>query len=214
MCFTPKVPKDNSAQIAGEKEAERQARIKEGQSNIDSAFEQFNDPYYEGVTTDYNSYYNPQVEQQYKDALDKLTLQLGQQGILQSSAGNEQIGKLTENYGKQKQTVADAALNAANDARARIQQQKTNLYSQNTAAADPSQAASLAATAAQSAISPPVYSPLGNLFAGLLGSGTNALAVQQGGTINTAGPSNQFGVFSNPLKPTTSGNAGSGTVVL
>lgn len=102
MCLTPSQPKDNSAQIAEQKEKERQDRIKAGQAAIDDAFGQFNDDYYGNISSGYTSYYNPQVDQQYKDALDKLTLQLGQQGILQSSEGSKQIGKLQENYQQQK----------------------------------------------------------------------------------------------------------------
>ncbi len=187
MCFSPKAPHDNSAQIASDNEAQRESKIKQGQSSIDSAFTQFDDPYYAGISKNYEDYYDPQLDTQYNDALNKLTLNLGQQGILQSSEGNRQLAELKRTQDTQKQTIANNAIAAGNTAKQQVAQQKNQLYAQNNTAADPSAAATAAATAAGSVVSPPVYSPLGNAFAGLLGQGTNALALQAGGTPGVGG---------------------------
>lgn len=212
MCFSPKVPKDNSAEIAAQQEATREANIKAGQGNIDQAFTQYNDPYYAGITQNYEDYYDPQINQQYGDAVNKLTYQLGQQGILQSSEGNRQLGLLQQSNDTQKQTIADQAIAAANTAKQQVAQQKNNLYAQNQQAADPSLAASQAAGAAASAVSPITYSPLANVFAGALGQGTNALALQQGnGLIGGTGsflPSQTNTAAINP-----SSSSGSGQVI-
>ncbi len=181
MCFSPSVPHDNSAQIAADNEAKREAAIKQGQSSIDSAFAQFNDPYYANISKGYTDYYDPQLSTQYNNALNALTLQLGQQGILESTEGNRQLALLKQQQDTQEQTIGNNAIAAANTAKQQVAQQKNTLYSQNNIAADPSAAATSAAAAAGSVVSPPNYSPLGNAFAGLLGQGTNALALQAGG---------------------------------
>lgn len=207
MCFSPKVPHDNSAQIASDNEAKREAAIKQGQGSIDSAFTQFDDPYYAGVSKNYENYYDPQLDQQYNDAVNKLTLQLGQQGILQSSEGNRQLSELQRTNDTQKQTIANNALAAGNTAKQQVAQQKQQLYAQNNTAADPSAAATNAAAAAGSVVSPPVYSPLGNAFASLLGQGTNALALQAGGT-----PGGLGGGFYSGTGTGTSSSANTGPV--
>ena len=55
MC-TSKPPKDNSAQIARQQEAERQARIAEGQTAIDTSFGNFNDDFFQGYQDQYTNY--------------------------------------------------------------------------------------------------------------------------------------------------------------
>lgn len=206
MCLSPSIPKDDSADLAAQQEATREANITQGQSNIDSAFSQFNDPYYNNISTNYEDYYNPQLDQQYQDAVNKLTLSLGQQGILQSSEADRQLKELQETDDSQKQAVASNALNAANSAKQQVAQQKNTLYQLNNTAADPSQAASLAATAVSSAVSTPTYSPLANAFAGLVGNGSNALALQ-----GNSGISNFYNTTTAPIAGTTS--TGSGTLV-
>lgn len=215
MCFGgPSVPPDNSAQIAADQEAKRETNINTGKTNIDQAFTQFDDPYYSGITKNYEDYYNPQIDQQYNDALNKLTFQLGQQGILQSSEGNRQLGLLKQSNDTQRQSIADQGIAAATTAKQQVAQQKNNLYAQNQQAADPSLAASQAAGAAASAVSPITYSPLSNVFAGLLGQGTNALALQQGnGLIGGSGSFLPSQTNATGISGGNTSNAGSGKVV-
>lgn len=198
MCFpSPSVPQDNSAKIAAQKEAERQAAIKEGQAAIDSAFTQYDQPYYDTIAANYGNYYNPQLATQYENALNALTLQLGQQGILESSEGNRQLALLKQTNDTQAQTIQNNAIAAANAAKQQVADEKATLYAQNNVAADPSAAAAQAAAAAGSVISPPNYSPLGNAFAALLGNGTNALALQAGGIPGTGYYNNSGGANAN-----------------
>lgn len=208
MCFSPSIPKDNSADLAAQSEATREANIKQGQGNIDQAFTQFDDPYYQNISKSYTDYYNPQLDQQYKDALNKLTLNLGQQGILQSSEADRQIKELQQADDAQKQAVASNALNAANSAKQQVAQQKNTLYQLNNTAADPSQAASLAATAASSAVSTPTYSPLANAFAGLVNQGSNAFALQ-----GNSGGGQFYSNNNSTSAPAGTTSAGSSTLV-
>ena len=142
---------------------------------------QFDQSYYDNIGTNYENYYNPQLSQQYQTALNQLTLQLGQQGILQSSEADRQLGLLQQNYGTQQQTIANDAQAQEQAARSAVDQEKNTLLAQNQTAASPSLAAESAAAGAQAVTSTPTYSPLGSVFAGLLGQGTNALSIQQGG---------------------------------
>lgn len=174
MCLSPHVPHDNSAELAAQKEAEREARITQGQTNIDQAFHQFDDPYFSNISKGYSDYYNPQLDKQYTDAVSALTAQLGQQGILQSSAGNKRLADLATANTQQHQAVIDRGLGSANTARQQVADSKSNLYRLNTSSADPSLAASQAVQAAGSVISPPNYSPLANVFGGFLGNAYNA----------------------------------------
>lgn len=182
MCFGSSVPQDNSAQVAAQSEATREANVTAGQQNIDSAFSQYDDPYYSGITQNYENYYDPQLSTQYNNALNSLTMQLGQQGILSSTEGDRQLALLKQTNDTEQQTIAQQALDAANTAKQQVAQEKQTLYNQNNTAADPSAAATQAASAAGSVVTPPNLSPLGNAFSGLLGQGTNALALQAGGT--------------------------------
>lgn len=153
---------------------------------------QFNDAYYNQIGQNYEDYYNPQLDTQYQNSLNALTLQLGQQGILNSSEGDRQIALLNQNDQTQKDTIANNALSQEQTARQTVAQERNSLLAQNQTAADPSLAAESAAAGAQSVQSTPTFSPLGSVFAGLLGTGTNALSIQQGGLAGTNAPSSTF----------------------
>jgi len=163
MC-TSKPPKDNSAQIAAKQEKERQDRIAQGQSGIDSAFTNFNDDFYNNYSTTYNDYYNPQLDDQYGDAVKRLTLQLAQTGNLTGSVGADQLADLQKYYDTQKLAVTNRATEATNSLRGNIDNKKSQLYADNRAAADPSSAAAAAATAAQYLQPSAPSSPLANVF--------------------------------------------------
>lgn len=184
------VPEDKSGDIAAEQQRKKEANVAAGRTAIENVFGngtadnpgQFGQDYYDKISKNYEDYYNPQLDTQYKNALNQLTLQLGQQGILSSSEGNRQLALLNQNNGTQKQTIANNALSQAGTAKTAVANQYNSLLQQNEQAADPSAAAISAAQGAQAVQSTPTYSPLGAVFAGLLGQGTNALSIQQGST--------------------------------
>ena len=193
MCFSPSVPHDNSAQVAADQESKRQANITAGQKAVNDTFDQsFGDPYYAGITNSYDSYYNPQLDTQYQNALNTLTSQLGQQGILQSSEGDRQLALLKQSYDTNKQTVANNGENAAATAKQNVASQRNALLQQAQQAGDPSALGAQAAETASSIASPVQYSPLGAVFSGLLGQGTNALSIQQGGIPASGGGSSGY----------------------
>lgn len=177
MCKS-KAKKDNSAEIARQEEAKRQARIAQGQQGIDQAFAGFDDPFYSGYQTQYLDYYNPQLNDQYSDAVKRLTLQLAQTGNLTGSAGAQQLSDLKKFYDTQKLSLTNQALDATNQLRGNIDQRKSQLYADNRAAADPGSAASAAASAAQYLQPTAPTSPLANVFADFFSNLGNQAALK------------------------------------
>lgn len=176
MCNS-KPPRDNSAEIARQQEAERQARISEGQTAIDDAFSGFNDDFYNQYREDYTGYYNPQLNDQYGDARKRLTLQLAKTGNLTSSAGAKQMADLEQYYNTQQTGITNQALDAVNTLKGNIDARKSQLYSDNRAAADPGNAASAAASAATALQPTPPSSPLANTFADFFTNLGNSTAI-------------------------------------
>jgi len=175
-------PRDNSAEIARQQEAERQARIAEGQTKIDEQFVGFNDDFYNDYQTKYNNYYYPQIDDQYDDARKRLTLQLARTGNLTSSAGANQMGDLQEYYNDQRTGITNQGLNSVNELRANIDSQKTQLYNDNRSAADPGSAAAAAASAASNLQPGVPDSPLANMFSAFFGNAGNAAQGYNAGT--------------------------------
>lgn len=177
MCPPSKPKADNSAAIARQEEAARQARITEGQTAIDQQFTGFNDDFYSGYQQDYLNYYNPQLDDQYNDARKRLTLQLARTGNLTSSAGANQQRDLTELYNQRQTSITNDALNAVNSLKSNIDSRKSQLYADNRAAADPGNAAAAAASAATQLQPTPPSSPLADTFADFFTNIGNATAI-------------------------------------
>lgn len=195
------------AQQAQQDEADRQARIKQGQDAVDQAFGQFDDNYFTKYRQAYGDYYNPQIDKQYERAQDKLKAQLAGQGILESGVGNQAFSDLAGTYADNKASISKQADAAVNGLRGNINNAKTALYTADTAAGDPAQMASMAAASATALAQPQAYSPLADLFAGALNS-YGAYRQAQAINGNTAGG----GAFTPDYLRTTGGNgAGSGT---
>lgn len=194
-------PKDNSAEIARREEEARQARIAQGQANIDQAFGGFNDDFYNKYQDDYLGYYNPQLNDQYDDAVERLTLQLAQTGNLTGSVGARQLADLQKFYDTQKVGITNQALGATNDLRSNIDTRKSQLYTDNRAAADPGNAASAAASAVTALQPAPPSSPLANVFGSFFNDIGNVAAIKnaqqfrQGTGVQSFGGSNNNSVY-------------------
>lgn len=183
-------PVDNSAEIAREEEAKRQARISAGTGAIDSAFSGYNDDFYKKYQGDYTGYYQPHLDDQYSDARKKLTLQLARTGNLTSSSGVNQMQDLQKYYDTQRTGITNQGIDAANRLRADVDARKSQLYSDNRAAADPGSATSAAANAV-GALKPAMpTSPLANTFADFfsnLGNTAAAYNSAKAGSYNSSG---------------------------
>lgn len=168
----PSTPKSVEQQIL-DQEAARQAAIKAGNTSIDSAFSQFNDPFYNGFKKSYTDYYNPQIDKQYTDAQGTTEAGLARQGIDRSSIAATQFGRLFGQYADARSQIGDDAASAANDLRTKVNNEKNNLYTLNSTSADPAQANTQALASSTALVTPPAYSPLGSVFASFLQPFTN-----------------------------------------
>ena len=198
MCFGggKKPPKDNSAELARQEEEARQARIQAGESNIDAQFSQaFSPDYFNNYQTSYEGAYTPDLTDQYQDARKKLTYALSRSGNLTSSSGAEKIGALKGREVSERAAIRNRAMSAVNDLKSRVEHQRNDLYGMNRSAADPSSAAARAAAATGSLQASPTYSPLGDVFASLLNSGTQQLAMESTGRY----PGLRTGLFNNDV---------------
>lgn len=164
-------PQDNSGEIARQQEQARQARIAQGKENIDKAFEVFTPDYFDKYKQDYLDYYNPDVDRQFTEARKDLRYNLARAGTADGTPGQKAFSDLILAYGDQRRAVASKALEAVNSVRSDVEQNKSDLYSQNVATADPSLAAASAVGRAGSLQTPPSYSPLGDLFSGFTNAG-------------------------------------------
>ena len=159
---------------ARKRESDRRARVRAGAGNINAAFEQYDDDFFDGRTQSYLDFANPQLEDQFKDANRELTLALARSGILHSSAKSRRVGDLQTQYDNQSRSISDKATEFSNNTRGAIESAKSDLMSQNQSMADPSLAANLAASRATSATAMPAYSPLNQMFANV----TSGIATQ------------------------------------
>jgi len=201
MCL-PSPPKDNSAAIARQREEERQGRIAEGQTAIDDTFSQFDDNFFNNQQNNFTDFFNPQVDDQFEKAREQLTFGLARRGNLQSQAASDKFGDAQQELDRVRTDIANRGLSAGQDARSRVEAQRNELINLNNSAADPSLIASRASAAATGLNAPQVFSPLGNVFAGLLNEGANQVNLQSQGF-----PTNSQQSFNNPI-----GGAGTGSV--
>ena len=174
-------PQDNSAAIARQAEEARQARIRAGQGQIDQTFSQFDDDYYGNVSKASDAYYMPQAEKQYADARRQLVLNLSRQGTLAGSAGARSMGDLDESYATQRGDLVNRGVAAGNEQRSNVERARSELMSQLNASADPGAVGAAAAARAQSLSAPPIFSPLGKLFADFANMGANAIGAERMG---------------------------------
>lgn len=156
---------DGGAAERRKAEEERQARIRQGNKAIDSAFSGFDDSFYEGRRGAYLDYANPQATDQYEDAFKQLTLALADNNLLNSSAAARRRADLLKKKGKIERSIGSKANEYANTARSQVGKAKTDLQSQNMNIANPTLVAANAAQRAQSLNEVPTFDPLINLFA-------------------------------------------------
>lgn len=185
MCMGGKAPKDNSAALAAQSEAERQARVRAARGEVDTAFAGFTPGYYDDYKSKYSAYYKPQLEEQYGDARHRLITQLADTGNLAGSEGARLLGKFNTEYKRKGDQLVDNANAAANDKRAAIENERGNLYNLSASSQDPAMAGAQAAVQASTLQAPPVFSPLANAFAEFFNNASIAVANERKGFSGT-----------------------------
>jgi hypothetical protein len=161
---------------ARRKEAERQARIKAGLSDIKAGFKGFDDKFYNNYEGGIVDYYMPQVADQYGDARDELTYRLARAGTGRSSAAADATADLTKQNLVNTGDVYAKADTAAGDLRNRVNKEKANAESQVQVANNPDVAVNQALAAVDNlSLEQPDMSPLGEMFKIALVGGANAM---------------------------------------
>lgn len=145
-------------------EAERQARIEQGRAAIDKNFEGFDQNFYDKRAADYEQFAAPQVASQYDNTEKNLVYSLARSGLSGSSVEASKRGALAKENAQQLRNVSDAGQSQANELRRDVEGQRSNLYSQLEASADPGAATNLALRTAQAYERPTSFAPIGNFF--------------------------------------------------
>lgn len=144
--------------------AKRDVAIAYGMQAINKDFSTFTPEFYDKAATDYTNYATPEVMQQYQNTKNSLGAALARNGILNSSASATEGASLDKELNTNLGTVANRAQDQANKVRGNVSSQKNQLVSQLEASADPSLAATGAASAVAGLQAPSALQPIGNLF--------------------------------------------------
>lgn len=196
------------AAVAAEAERVRQAEIRrqnnisEGQGIISELFSQFGDNFYGQRQQAYTDFATPQLDRQYRDAMQSLVRSLARGGNLNSSVRAQSMADLQRQYDEGKATIANNALGYANNARSAIETARANLLSQNAALADPGTVRGLAQTQVGSLTAQQPMTPLASLISALTRNSGDAVGVNKKGSATQG-----VGLLSNSLTTNT------GTVV-
>ena len=98
MCFSTETsgpsPQDlanQQTQMLEQQQATHDSNVAAGKKSIDTAFSQFDQPYFDAYGTAYKNAYNPQLTDQYGIAKDKLTAMLAGNDQLGGSVGNNDL---------------------------------------------------------------------------------------------------------------------------
>lgn len=167
-----KIKRDPSAGMEM-REVMRQQDVGLGRIGIDKSFSQFDDKYYNEYQQKHGDFYNPQLDRQYGQVVDKTTAALADRGMLESSVGANKFADLTRDNADARANIASEGLDAKNKLRGNVENSKSSLYSLNEASANPQAINAQAIGQATSLVAPPTYSPLGQVFATALGSLSN-----------------------------------------
>lgn len=167
MCIGGGGGGDGGAGEARAREEARQASIRTGMGNIDSAFAGFNDDFFNARGKAYTDYAMPQLDEQWGKAQEDLTYGLSRSGLLNSSAAAEKMADAKRDYDRQRQAIESTGLDYANQARGDVERNRSDLVAQLNATADPTSAAQAAANRAGMLSASPGFQPLGQLFQNL-----------------------------------------------
>lgn len=168
---------ERAKQEQRDEETARQGRITEGQTKINEAFAQFTPDYYKKFQDSAVAAQSPQVEDQYAKAKDKAAAILAGRGVLKSNIAGNALGDVEKTRATTLGQIANDAVTQANNLRSAVEKQKTDLYTLNTSAGDPTAMANRAIGEATALVAQPQTSTLGDIFGATIGAlGTAAKA--------------------------------------
>lgn len=160
-------------------EAQRQANISAGMTDINNEFSGFTPQFFQQAATNYTDYATPQLMTQFSNTKNNLTGALGRAGLLTSSAGTQENSSLGKELGLQESQITNNAQQQSNQLQGQVATQKSNLVNELESSADPTAINEQAQGAVSQLREPTALQPLGNLFADWsdqwLGSQTGAI---------------------------------------
>lgn len=145
-------------------EAERAERVRQGTADINQQFAGFNDAFFGGIEQNALNFFNPDLQRQFTDTREGLIKNLARSGNLQGSAGAIKLGELNAERARQQALIGDKAKGFAQQARADVENTRSNLIQNLAATADPFAASQAANAQAVALTAPPEFSPLGDVF--------------------------------------------------
>jgi hypothetical protein len=149
---------------AAEAEARRQLKVDAGLEEIEKVFGKYDQDFYDKSSDAYLDYYEPQLDDQFKDGLKELQFALARGGRFGSSTEVDKKAKAAEEYGIQKNELASGAIKAANDSEAAVTAAERDMTNLNQVNANPDLAASLSNSQAGILNQPPKFDPLLDVF--------------------------------------------------
>lgn len=162
MCFS--AGDGGAAARARSEEEARQTRIREGSAKISETFSEFNDDFFKKRQTDYQTAMQPDVDRQFKEAQGNIMYGLARTGNLGSSERSRQLGVVGRERDAAALKVADKGLEYANQARAQVEQSRTDLLNQLNATSDAQLASNQAMNRMNVLRASPAFEGLGSLF--------------------------------------------------
>lgn len=209
MCFGGGGGDSGAAQARADQQ-QRQAQVDAGRSDVNSAFSQFDDKFYNDRAQAYRDYQTPQLNDQFADAQKQIVYALSRKGNLNSSVAGEQFGGLGKQYATNSDAVEAGAQDYANQTRQQVEQNRSDALTQLQASGNSDAASSDALNRARAVSQGPAVPPLGMLFTNLTGlAADHAIASTYGGANPYAGFSG--GSFGSRLFGGGSGSGGSGS---
>lgn len=202
MCGGGGSSDNGEAAQARQAENARNARISSGMGAVDQQFSQFTDDYYNDYAKKLVDYWRPDINQQAKDANAKLAYTFAGSTPGGSSMQDDALKRLQETRNKSLVEASDNATSKSNELRQNVEGQRSAVISQLNATADPSSAATTAASNAAALSQGPVYSPVGDLFSNL----TSQFAVSQRAA-DAGKPGWGFSIGSDGIKSTSKNGA-------
>lgn len=148
--------------------AKRQQWYASAQSKFGPSLGKFNDQFFNDRRNSFLSFYMPQLDEQQRDARDRLTFALNDAGLLNSTVAGDRVGKLQREYDTNRASVLADAENDVTNLKGEVANQRAAALSQLLATGDADRASNEALSRQQITFqSKPRYSPLGDIFGGV-----------------------------------------------
>tara|TARA_R100000808_G_scaffold2768_2_gene10423 strand:- start:6637 stop:7233 length:597 start_codon:yes stop_codon:yes gene_type:complete len=164
MCWGSSGGDGGAAERRAAEEARAQ-RVRDSRGAVDTVFDTYDDDFYNKRRQSYLDYANPQVQQDYEDAMGELMGALASSGRTKSSLAAKRKAKGQELMDRAQADVNMKAEGHVGDLKSALAQTKQNMYDQASTLADVDATTNLAIGQFQAASKPPVYNPLTDMFA-------------------------------------------------